>query len=201
MITSPRLALSCVLVLCASACDFLPTGKESSPANVATFTYDGRLSGTFRAQGLPRDDDPAGRAYAVGYSQPMEDAIDLHAFAPTTGSRGDRLFLRVPDEPGTYPFGCRAGTRCVVTGIRFELENPTNQPHLQYQRMLMRDGELKVARVTRTRVSGEFSGTAFLGDGPIDDGSPVAVTRGEFDVERRGPQPVSFQAHVPGGRP
>ncbi|HET6762456.1 MAG TPA: hypothetical protein VFH27_02260 [Longimicrobiaceae bacterium] len=127
MIRALRLTASVAALLSLAACG----GKlidDFDPPEMASFGYSGDATGYFSARGaVPADGAPWASAFAGAYRE--SDGYVVTAYAPTTGTRGNRLVIATsgPVEPGTYSSDCDGdpASRCLLAVVALNMDPGT----------------------------------------------------------------------------
>lgn len=189
-----RSALSLVPLLLAfvlAGCGENATGEQADPPGSLSFTYRGRINGTFAANGeltFPAGAVvlPSGAAAAVR----RLNTVTLVAARRAGGATVDvfTLGLGDADRAGTYsidPLSCSEarGPTCRIGAFGPALDpalasDPT-LPAAADKAYVLVLGGVRITEISARRVRGEFSGTAALASDPLH---PLTITDGRFDV-------------------
>lgn len=185
----PRVALLLATVL--AGCQDSPTGEQADLRGSLSFTYRGRITGSFAADG--RLTSPAGAVIlpnGAAAAVRRSNTVTLVAARRGAGTTADvfTLGLGDADRAGTYsidPLTCNdgGGATCRIGAFGPALDpavaiDPT-LPAVADKAYVLVLGSVRITEISARRVRGEFSGTAALANDPLH---PLTIADGRFDV-------------------
>lgn len=184
--SAPVRVMVVVSLLVVTGCSHSIT--DAPATSTVSFGYDGPVSGTFQAQGVPRLDlPPLAQTYAYGLKFTNPSTIGVRASRIHSDIWVDNIDMTVPQQAvGDYAVdevNCPRFNedRCSGVSVAFDLRNDGMSSQAHFSCML-ENGTIRIRTLSSARVTGEFSGVGHCFTDQAVEVDGFHIVNGQFDV-------------------